>query len=253
MFNGMNGLEILKNWPRFEDGEPVRIGDVAVLADNEPHEVESMEFFADKSCKLKGKGTPWMDTIFKGQVAKRPAPKALDADGVEIRVGDTVYEVKTGDKFVVETIYHGMTEPDFPEHTVRCHKPSDITAHMFAPDMLTHRAPFLAVDDKPLLKGETVWSVYSGTRYTVEEIEDGPIPIKCRSEMGSTVSLHPSQLTHEQPDSWELLEADCSMNTGVYTRERMGIDVDKVPAKESRRIDMMRDLVRRAKKLAGDA
>ena len=78
-------------WPRFEDGEPVRIGDVAVLADNEPHEVESMEFFADKSCKLKGKGTPWMNTIFKGQVAKRSAPKVLDADGVPIKVGDTVY------------------------------------------------------------------------------------------------------------------------------------------------------------------
>lgn len=54
-----------------------------------------------------------------------------------------------------------------------------------------------------------------------------------------------------RPDSWELLEEDCSMNTGAYARERMGIDVDKVPAQESRRIDMMRDLVRRAKALAG--
>lgn len=27
MFNGMNGLEILKNWPRFEDGEPIAVGD----------------------------------------------------------------------------------------------------------------------------------------------------------------------------------------------------------------------------------
>lgn len=53
-----------------------------------------------------------------------------------------------------------------------------------------------------------------------------------------------------RPDSWELLEEDCSMNTGVYARERMGIDVNKVPAQESRRIDMMRDLVRRAKALA---
>lgn len=53
-----------------------------------------------------------------------------------------------------------------------------------------------------------------------------------------------------RPDSWELLEEDCSMNDGAYARERMGIDVDKVPAQESRRIDMMRDLVRRCKALA---
>ena len=30
----------------------------------------------------------------------------------------------------------------------------------------------------------------------------------------------------------------------------MGLDTDKMPPKESRRIDMMRDLVRRAKALA---
>ena len=53
-----------------------------------------------------------------------------------------------------------------------------------------------------------MWSVDSGTRYTVEKNTDELIPIKCRSEMGTTVSLHPSQLTHELPDSWERLEED---------------------------------------------
>lgn len=59
---------------------------------------------------------------------------------------------------------------------------------------------FIAVDGKPLREGETVWSVDSGTRYTVEKITDGLIPIKCRSEMGYTVLLHPSQLTHTKPE-----------------------------------------------------
>ena len=201
-------------WPRFEDGAPVRPGDRLLDKGGDWFKAVSFVFTCDwwsvRGYQTEGFGDLNNETRRKlegmayGTCVNRPAPKVLDADGAEIRVGDTVYEVKTGDKFVVETIYHGMTEPDSPEHTVRCHKPSDITAHMFAPDMLTHRAPFLAVDDKPLLKGETVWSVDSGTRYTVEEIEDGLIPIKCRSEMGSTVSLHPSQLIHQRI----LLDAD---------------------------------------------
>ena len=66
----------------------------------------------------------------------------------------------------------------------------------------------LAADGKPLRERETVWSVDSGTRYTVEKITDELIPIKCRSEMGSTVSLCPSQLTHQRPDTWERIEDD---------------------------------------------
>ena len=124
-------------WPRYDTGEPVRIGDVAVLADNEPHEVESMEFFADKSCKLKGKGTPWMDTIFKGQVAKRPAPKVLDADGVEIRAKETVFDKNTGEELIVT---------GFEDGRVWCeHRMTDADAlpvrGMWSPGLLTHERP----------------------------------------------------------------------------------------------------------------
>ena len=35
----------------------------------------------------------------------------------------------------------------------------------------------------------------------MEKITDELIPIRCRSEMGSTVSLCPSQLTHERPET----------------------------------------------------
>ena len=37
MFNGMNGLEILKNWPRYEDGEPVRFGDEIHVENERPY------------------------------------------------------------------------------------------------------------------------------------------------------------------------------------------------------------------------
>lgn len=178
-----------------------------------------------------------------------PAPKVLDADGVEIRVGDRLYDTDTGCGRTVRAVNdNGTVEFEGYENRgwfVR---------------FLTHRAPVLAADGRPLREGETVWGIgREQHEYTVLGQPGlgggtGRFKVACH-DVTDDVDCYcdPSQLTHEQPDSWELLEADCSMNTGVYTRERMGIDVDKVPAKESRRIDMMRDLVRRAKKLAGDA
>ena len=75
------------------------------------------------------------------ELRKRPTPKALDAYGVETRVGDTVWEVETGDWYVVERIYSGTTEQDFPGHTVACRRPDDIVTHMFKPSQLTHERP----------------------------------------------------------------------------------------------------------------
>lgn len=118
----------------------------------------------------------------------------LDADGVPIREGDVLYSIETGDSVTV-----GSIEPGNPWFAT-----TDGTLQHCA--KLTHRAPVLAADGRPLREGETVWGVDSGTRYTVEKITDELIPIKCRSEMGSTASLYPSQLTHERPDSWEKYE-----------------------------------------------
>ena len=71
----------------------------------------------------------------------RFAPKVLDADGVETRVGDTVWEVETGDWYVVERIYSGTTEPNFLGHTAACRRPDDIVTHMFKTSQLTHERP----------------------------------------------------------------------------------------------------------------
>ena len=174
-------------WPVFEDGEPVRIGDVAVLADNEPHEVESMEFFADKSCKLKGKGTPWMNTIFKGQVAKRPAPEALDADGVEIRVGDRLYDTDTGCGRTVRAINdNGTVEFE------GCEDRGWFTR------FLTHRAPVLAADGKPLREGETVYKLDDDRPYTLKRFDGDHVYINAG---GSSFDIwtFPNKLTHERP------------------------------------------------------
>lgn len=81
---------ILDMWPRYEDGEPVMIGDEATNNKNQRFTVKRIEFRHGK----------WMlnDSVTEGHYlngksgerVKRTAPKVLDADGVEIKVGDTV-------------------------------------------------------------------------------------------------------------------------------------------------------------------
>lgn len=83
--------QILDMWPRFEDGEPVMVGDESTNNKNQRFTVKRIEFRHGK----------WMlnDSVTEGHYlngksgkrVKRPAPKVLDADGVEIKVGDTVY------------------------------------------------------------------------------------------------------------------------------------------------------------------
>lgn len=83
--------EILDMWPKFEDGEPVMIGDEATNNKNQRFMVKRIEFRHGK----------WMlnDSVTEGHYlngksgerVKRTAPKVLDADGVEIKMGDTVW------------------------------------------------------------------------------------------------------------------------------------------------------------------
>lgn len=79
---------IMDMWPRFEDGEPVWIGD-AVELDDWSDEVLYQVHIGETGFSLYTEThDEWHDS---GDMVKRPAPKALDADGVEIKVGDTVW------------------------------------------------------------------------------------------------------------------------------------------------------------------
>ena len=238
-------------WPKV-DGEPVVIGErlVGYGSGDDGYEVVGVRptcgWVLVKSCDhIRRDGGP---VILEWDASKchRPAPKVLDADGVECHVGDTVWHVETGEQCNVVEVDSRSVSVDFLVD-------GDGTKHTGSvlPVNLTHRAPVLAADGRPLREGETVWSVDSGTRYTVEKITDELIPIKCCSEMGSTVSLHPSQLTHERPDSWERLEEDAGKSPCDY----FGFDEDetcgKCPASAKNcEQTMARDIVRRAKALA---
>lgn len=78
-------------WPRFEDGELVKVGD-DVEYKGETMRVYLATFDADGWalwCSREGIDGRLSGSF--GERVKRPTPKVLDADGVPIEVGDTVY------------------------------------------------------------------------------------------------------------------------------------------------------------------
>ncbi len=117
---------ILDMWPKFEDGEYVWIGD-----DVSGMDVRSFVFTESDVMVTNLTSVPAYGECRKyGEPFKRPAPKLLDADGVLIKVGDTVYELETGDEYKVGRVFNGMTYPVV-----------DCTTNAFKPNQLTHTRP----------------------------------------------------------------------------------------------------------------
>lgn len=83
--------------PRFEDGEPLQVGDAFVQKTFDEETVLQKIGIA-----LYGKlgNMVW----FPDEVVQRPEPKVLDSDGIEIKVGDTVWIIESGAKGKVEEI-----------------------------------------------------------------------------------------------------------------------------------------------------
>lgn len=129
--------QILAMLPRFEDGEPVMLGDKVHYAsthnDETAIEVESITamdgYFV--LCDDEYRSNQYE----QGQRVKRPAQSVLDADGVEIKVGDTVHEVGTGREFTVER----LPNPDAYQGVMLRHPNGGSTS--LDSSRLTHIAP----------------------------------------------------------------------------------------------------------------
>lgn len=80
--------------PRFEDGEPVDTGMAAMTQTGHEGEVYRLEmpYMGDRLNVLVIYGDGEEDYA-NYEYVKRPSTKALDADGVEIKVGDTVWSM----------------------------------------------------------------------------------------------------------------------------------------------------------------
>lgn len=92
---------ILDMWPKFEDSSYVWFGDAYSDAECRDKEVEVIEFDGRRVYIAGNKGLCTM--FIPGERVKRPEPKVLDADGVEIKVDDTVW-LKDGTELLVEEV-----------------------------------------------------------------------------------------------------------------------------------------------------
>ena len=126
---------ILDMWPKFEDGEYVWFGD----------EVDGLRGGID-NIDLYEQTTNLYDVDVNlimsfGERLKRPAPKVLDADGVEIKVGDTVYGIgRTEHQFEVIDPHH--IDPEVGEaFSVRCYDSDEHEECHCKPKLLTHTRP----------------------------------------------------------------------------------------------------------------
>ena len=86
---------ILDMWPRFEDGKPVMVGDRFIDHKVNERTVRSVIVNNDGVELRTFDGTfDWHET---GERVKRPVQSVFDADGVEIKVGDSMYVANGGD------------------------------------------------------------------------------------------------------------------------------------------------------------
>ena len=250
--------EILDMWPRFEDGEYLWFDDAYVDTDGDANEVQAVEL--SEAC-VDLVGLEGFHTGFEpGERVKRPAPKVLDADGVPIKVDDTVWhedgselhvigfgDVQDGETMLVVEYAAGPTKWG----EVRC---LSVTHTRPAPKVLD-------ADGVEIKVGDTVRSsMYGDNDFTVSRFVKN-----CKGETFVMVEemwsgLPPLTVTHARPDSWERLEEDavkvvCEY-AGAEPDEFGDYDCDTCRFCDERgklicEQLMASDIVRRAKKLAG--
>lgn len=124
---------ILDMWPRYEDGEPVWFGDgAAVNVGNIA--IEAIEFTDGCAYVKDGACGDYNTLVQVFKHVKRPAPEVLDADGVPIKVGDTVWD----DDGVEMTVMSLVGE--LPGH-VTTHSKNPPATYSINPKRLTHTHP----------------------------------------------------------------------------------------------------------------
>ena len=244
-------------WPRYEDGKPVRFGDELPEFSNTIYKDVKQIKFRSNGCVVidnAGGSAERELVLWNNERVKRPAPKVLDADGVEIRVGDTVWATNGHGPFeVTRTVYADRLR-------VICD--DEENGHLNAyPEMLTHERPVLDADGVPIKVGDTVYFTDGREQecntvvYAEYDYKDEPyVQLGRLNDVGyptytNCSCIDPSQLTHtkpEPPDSWERLEEDANKNPFDYCKD-VGHTCENSEAYKAH------DLVRRAKALAGDA
>lgn len=238
---------ILDMWPRFEDtGDPVMVGDAYIDGSGDCNIIVAVRI-CDVCVDLVGEDG-FLTGFKPGERVKRPVQSILDADGVEIKVGDTVWH---GDGSELHVIGFGDAQDGETmlavEYAAGPTKWGEVRCLS-----VTHTRPapkVLDADGVEIKVGDTVYDV-RGEQFTVTDIEGGLLGL---SQDGFIIcSMMPAdQFSISLRDSWEQLEEDIAKYPCRYAEEVKGSKFNSCSECPWHSEVMARDLVRRAKALAG--
>lgn len=125
--------QILDMWPRFEDDEYVWFGDAYIDGRGDANKVRDVRFDDKYVCLV---GVDDFHTAFIiGEHVKRHVQSVLDADGMEIKVGDTVWFKGNPRPYAVVGVKDGRVRLHSKTH---CSEESATTVWT---DILTHTRP----------------------------------------------------------------------------------------------------------------
>lgn len=194
--------------PRFEDGEPVHIGDKAEHPyTGETCTIDCINTFDDSYCL--GFVDERSAALLDRERVKRPAPEVLLGDGKPVSKGETVYVIESGIERTARDfgtkLCEGMGGWDGSPWVM-----FDNDSWMHARD-LTHEHPVLGADGLPIKVGETVYPIdgeWIGIPLEVSGIEP-PASVKVYLSAGkSWTTFHADSLTHTPPDTQERIDED---------------------------------------------
>lgn len=131
-----------------------------------------------------------------GEFVKRPTAKVLDADGVEIKVGDTVYLADDDGSVAFEV--EALPSPGYYQ-AVQVVAGGVHTS--YDPPRLTHEKPVLDSDGVPCKRGDEVWDLkglYDVPLTVLEPDDDGSVKVTIPDGKGYT-GFDACNLTHDKP------------------------------------------------------
>lgn len=191
------------------DGEPWKIGDEFETLDVHPRCEGYLLFEGEWYLRSQH------SQEFKASRCKRPSPKVLDADGVEIKVGDTVWNLDDPKRSAtVAQITKGIADHDVT--FVYCVDDCGCAVFNKIPIRITHKEPVLDADGVPIREGDTVWDE-DGKKLKVIELKPDTYRgfdqcedlVDCGEyKYGCHVYRIARQLTHKEPDSLEKMRDD---------------------------------------------
>ena len=229
---------ILDMWPKFEDGKYVMYEDEFDF-NGEVKTAHGFNFGIGgrvSICSDKGSHV----RLPNGERVKRPAPKVLDADGVEIKVGDRVYSISNGNSYIVRAI-NGSGTLEFEGSEYKG----------WFPTIFTHTQPAIDADGVLIKVGDTVWHHSGFAHGVVTSIDASSLISTVRYSNGYAEFRDAAKdLTHIRPDSWERLEKDAESIRQTIARNFGDFSPSDFKQSGDSLQDRVSDLIRRAKKLA---